>query len=477
MIKISWNSKKLKADISSPDLPEIREYFSIANPAARFAKSFFVSKRLYAISKDGLFDIGLIDEIKKFLTERQIKHTLVLDPEIESLYNPILNKPVIQRLNQTLRPYQLEAVEESLKYGRGVLLFGTGAGKTLIGSCIIDNFHLYSKDVKKFKCLVIVPDLGLVEQTYNDFQNYGVSFTYTKWTGSNEPDLSSNVIIANQSILLSRVDINKWINDVDLLVVDEAHKVSHGSKISKLIDKIKTPNKFGLTGTLPEDNIDKWTLLGKIGPIIMRKSSHELRSESFLTNVKVSMVNIKYKDSPDYVQYVENPTDNFVIENEFLKFNPFRNKIIKSTCSKFNNNILILVNNIDHGEHLYDLLKDLTDKQVYFIQGAVDIQAREEIKQMMESNDNIVCIAINSIFSTGINIKNIHMIMFASSTKSFVRLVQSIGRGLRLNENKSKLYIIDMVDFLRYGKKHGEKRKEIYLSEKIEYSESNLFEK
>jgi len=137
-----------------------------------------------------------------------------------------------------------------------------------------------------------------------------------------------------------------------------------------------------------------------------------------------------------------------------------------------------LINNINHGQHLFDLFsKNLPDKQVYFIRGEVDVEDRDKVKAIMETSNNVVCIAISAIFSTGVNIKNIHMIIFAAGGKSFIRTVQSIGRGLRLNENKDELIIIDICDLLDYGSNHAEKRKEIYNKEKITFSQHLIKEK
>ena len=138
---------------------------------------------------------------------------------------------------------------------------------------------------------------------------------------------------------------------------------------------------------------------------------------------------------------------------------------------------MILLNNIDHGQHLYDLLsKNLKEKQVFFIRGEVEVEERDKVKKIMENNNNVVCIAISSIFSTGVNIKNLHMILFAAGGKSFIRTVQSIGRGLRLNENKDQLLIVDIADRLEYGTDHSNKRKEIYSEEKILYMEHEIIE-
>jgi superfamily II DNA or RNA helicase len=474
---VDYDIKKGKGVLSGEDLQEVREYFSVYNEAAKFARSFFVPKRLYSISPMGHFDIGLSEEINEFLKSRSKKPLQFTEAAFKEL-NPKLDKPIIKRLNLELRDYQEEAVNKCLSNGRGIVLLGTGAGKTLTIATLIDNFYLYSKNLQKFKALIIVPDLGLVNQTYNDFLEYNVSFSVTRWTGKLTPDLDANVIIANIDIIRSQFEQNGWIKCVDVLILDEVHKFNRGNKCTKLLDKIKTPNKFGLTGTLPEDNLDKWTVIGKVGSVLIKKSSHELREEKFLTNATIKIFYLNYLNPPKKIRDVLDPTENYRNELQFLSYNAFRNKVIQKTCENFKNNSLILLNNIDHGQHLFDLLSNnLKDKQVFFIRGEVDVEERDKVKQIMEKNNNVICIAISSIFSTGVNIKNLHMILFAAGGKSFIRTVQSIGRGLRLNENKEKLLIIDIADLLEYGKEHSNKRIEIYNSEKIEFEKHIIKEK
>lgn len=153
-----------------------------------------------------------------------------------------------------------------------------------------------------------------------------------------------------------------------------------------------------------------------------------------------------------------------------------RNNFINILCSKLDKNILLLVNRLEHGFILENYFKNnLKDKKIYFIRGEIDVDTREEIKKLMEKEDNIVCIAITKIFSTGINIKNIHNIILASGGKSAVTVVQSIGRGLRLHPNKKMLTIFDISDNgYKYSMRHAQKRIEIYKKEKIEVQNSNI---
>ena len=476
MIKFSLSNSKVR--IESAELDSIREYFSVKDETARFRlrgrARFYANPRIYGITPTGLFEPGLFYDVlsycKNTLPDEEID--IVNSDEFLSVVKPQEYKDyeIYDSLKYELRDYQKESVKQALKLGRGIIKLGTGGGKTLtIASLLMTLF----KNNEKIKILIVVPDLGLVNQTYKDFEDYDVKFKYTRWTGKIKPDLTANCIIANRGILQSQFQDNDWIQYVDCLVVDECHTIKKSNKISKMVNNIFTNNKFGLTGTLPDNKPDEWNIKGKIGSVIYDKDSYSLRLEQYLTNVSVSFINISYKTKPIY----NSGDNNFKNELDFIYNSEYRNNLIKGLCGKFNNNSLILVNHLAHGDALYDKLSECEDKQVFFVKGEVEVEERDRVKKIMEKSSNVICIAMSSIFSTGINIKNIHMIMFASGGKSFIRTIQSIGRGLRLHESKNKLVILDLADQLTYGDRHAEKRKQIYLQEKINFKVTDIVEK
>ena len=462
------NTTKLIVKVEDKDtFTRLRDYFSVENTGARFARRYsrYIPQRKYIITPLGACDLGLYWLIRKFFIDNQIICDIVLTEKLKVILNTGSQHSVYKTFKFELRDYQINVLEKALKVGRGTCVLGTGAGKTFTTAALIENYFIKQKNKELFKCLVIVPDLGLVEQTYEEFKNCGSTFKVTKWTGSHTPDLTANTIICNIGILQSQFDDNDWVKYVDLLIVDECHKIKSDNKISKIVSKIKTQNRYGFTGTLPEDQIDIWTIIGKFGPVIFEKNSFELRVEDFLVNAEVKGINIDYCESP-----INTTGNNYRDELQFINNNEFRNNLIQSICNKLENNTLILVNYIEHGEVLFKTIAKLTNKQVYFIRGEVNVIEREQIKQQMEKNNNVICIAISAIFSTGINIKNLHNIIFAAGGKSFIRTVQSIGRGLRKHTNKEKLIIIDLIDNLRYSLAHSLKRQEIYTKEKIKFT-------
>jgi len=475
MISFEYFPNKKQCRIIGSNFDEIREHFSVKNDNAFFMRKFrggFAPSRIYCITPTGLFESGMFYDILRYIKNVYPNEEVKVDDKITDVVKPsIKNATVYNKLAHELRDYQIDIVQQAILFGRGIIKLGTGGGKTLTIASILSSY--YQSNNYKMNCLLIVPDLTLVDQTYTEFLNYNVPFTVTKWTGKQEPVLECNVKIANMGVLQSRYTEQPWIKDVDIVVIDECHKLRKGNKICKIISSIKTSNKFGLTGTLPDTKIDEWNIVGKIGNVFYEKNSFELRTESYLTNAEIKIINVKYKDK---VQYVLGE-NKYKTELDFIYHNEFRNNIIKQVCEKFNNNILILVNHIAHGEALLNhLSSNLKGRKVYFMRGEVDVDERARVIKEMESNDNIVCVAISAIFSTGVNIKNLHMIVFGSGGKSFIRIIQSIGRGLRLNANKDKLSIIDIADNLKYSSAHGIRRQEIYTQEKIQYKTWDIVE-
>lgn len=457
---------------------QVREKFSINNDQYQFQRRFsrYVPKRIYSITPTGRFYPGLFFSIKKYIDDNFKNITIAYNAKFQQVVKPAYSINDHASLQLDLREYQHDIVKKCLQIGRGVAILATAGGKTLTMACLIETIYKKHKNQSDFKCIVIVPTLNLVHQTYKDFIDYNVSFDVKKWTG-NEPidEHNTTVTIANTGILQSKKTNYEWVKYVDLLIVDEVHMLRKGNKINKLISNIVTPNKFGFTGTMPESLIDQWNIYGVIGPKLFEKNSKNLRDEEYIGKVNTTIIEITYKNTPEKC---DNPNDRYRKELDFIINNTFRNKLIGKICSNANNNCLVMVDYIEHGKLVYEHIKQCDpDKQVYYIRGDVDIREREKIRQLMEEENNITIVAISKIFSTGINIKNLHFIVFAGGGKAKIKIIQSIGRGLRLHNGKKDLIIVDIMDRLKYGISHGEKRKNLYDEEQIKYTTKTLEEK
>jgi superfamily II DNA or RNA helicase len=268
------------------------------------------------------------------------------------------------------------------------------------------------------------------------------------------------------------------MKSIDVLIWDEVHKAKKGNSLNDLFKDIKTHHRFGFTGTMPPNLIDAWNVIGHIGPVIYEKTSEELRKEGYISNVTIYSFLLNYKSVPKYTGTSTLPAAKYKAELEFLIQNEFRNNKIAFLTREFSNNSLVLVDFINHGLILTDIIKKAApNKQVFFIRGEVEIEDRETIKQLIESNKDVVIIAISKIFSTGISIKNLHYIVFVGGGKAKIKTLQSIGRGLRLHQDKQQLTIFDFADMTEYGKLHYLERKKIYNNEKITNKETEITEK
>ena len=476
MINIKFHSNS-QAVIEGPESDIIREHFSVKNEAAHFQRRMgrFVPSRTYVITNQGKVEIGLIEEITNFCIQKQIEFEL--QKEIKQIIYPSLSKKYTTQyaLKLKLREYQQEIIDKCINNGRGTVVLATAGGKTLTMASLIEYY--YQNFSKNFKCLIIVPDLGLVNQTLGDFKEYETSFTTSKWTGKDELNLSTNVIVANLGILQSaKQDIN-WIEHIDILIVDEVHKLRRGNKVNKILSKIKTANRFGFTGTLPPDNLDKWNIYGKIGPQLFEKKAHELRDEKYVVPSKVHVLELHYSTPTKEIYTGNNTNTYFLQESEFIRRSSFRNNLLAKLTGKLDNNTLILIDYIEHGELLFETLtKNCKNKQIYFICGDVEVKERKKIQELMEKQKDIIIVAISKIFSTGINIKNLHYLVFASGGKAKIKIIQSIGRGLRLHNDKKELIIFDIADNLRYGQRHVEQRLLLYDNEHINYKFKQYYE-
>jgi superfamily II DNA or RNA helicase len=469
MIKLDYNKsyRRGKLHCDEATLMDIRRHFSEKVEGIEFirkkANNDRIPSRTYAIQKTGMFDFGIYEEIEQYFVEKQITGVEYTDTFKERRDNGF-DYEFHDDLAFKNRDYGVDAVKSCLSKGYGTILSATGSGKSFLTASLIENLKR-NNTFEDMKVLILVPGVGLVDQLTKDFESYGVSFTHSGWTGDIRLQ-NTEVIICNTENFCAKFKENaSWIKKVDVLIADECHKVKNGNIVTGNIKRINTEHKYGFTGTLPPSKIDKWKVIGLFGPVVFEKHSKELRDQGYLTNAKVKRVKMNhrlmrrmsYKNELNYVYNCE-----------------IRNKKIAKICDKLNNNALILVNHLEHGENIKAALEKYTDKKVYFVSGEMDVDSRAAVIESMENGDDILCVAMSSIFSTGINIKNLHYLLFVAGGKSFVRTVQSIGRGLRLHDSKEFFVIIDVYDDLEYSLSHAESRKEIYESEDIPWKEVEI---
>jgi len=265
----------------------------------------------------------------------------------------------------------------------------------------------------------------------------------------------------------------KYFDQFDVVIGDEAH-LYKAKSLTKIMEKLKnTKYRFGFTGTLDGSHTHKLVLEGLFGPVYQPVTTKKLIDDKHLADFLIKCITLKYpehlcKQVKDY-KYQD--------EIDFItKFEP-RNKFISKLSIAQEGNTLVLFHLIDHGKTIHDLILTQKDKdrKLFFVYGGTDAETREQIRAIAETEDNSIIVASFGTFSTGVNIRNLHNIIFASPSKSKIRNLQSIGRGLRKGDKKEKARLIDISDDLRYKSKtnytlnHFSERIKIYNEERFDY--------
>ena len=382
------------------------------------------------------------------------------------------------------RDYQIDAAFKILKYRRCLAELATSAGKTLISFMAVAYML---EQLGKKKILMIVPNVSLVLQATGDFEQYNKSRVPIKiqqiYAGVKLRKSSNIVIGTYQSLVKYDED---YFTQFDAVFVDETHKAK-ATSIQQIMDKCwHCDYRFGLSGTIPKrGSVDRLSLMSAMGPLVTQVKANYLQEEGHIAKCKVLQILMDYATDPQkeaFSSLSKNPYDRqklFSLEQNFINENEKRLDFICNVVKKSTSNSLVLFHKIAYGEKIYQKLREITDKKIYYVDGSVNVDIREEFKSRMEKNDDVIIVASYGTFSTGISIKNIHNIFFTESFKSEVIIRQSIGRGLRKHILKNVVKIYDFIDDIRYKiedhdwmnytYRHGMERRKIYKEEKFPY--------
>lgn len=454
---------------------ELFEYFTFDVPGAKFmpqyrSKYWDGKIRLYS-NHTGEIYVGLLDKLvswaKKYNYTVEFKDNKFYGSpfeENEMISYEGISDYMISISKHKPRDYQIDAVYDALKYNRKLLISPTASGKSLMIYTIVRYFT-----EKNNNTLIIVPTTSLVEQMYKDFKDYGWDadqYCHKIYSGK-EKHTEKNVVITTwQSIYnLPR----SFFENFDVVIGDEAHQFKSKSLVSIMTKMDNTKYRFGFTGTLDGSQTHKWVLEGLFGPSYKVTQTKELIEKGYLSKLQIKVLLLKH-NGHQFNEYED--------EIQYLISHEKRNKFIKNLSLDLKGNTLILFNRVEtHGQPLYEMINNSVEKgrKVFFVYGGVNTEEREKVREITERENDSIIVASYGTFSTGINIKNLHNIVFASPSKSRVRNLQSIGRVLRKGENKSKAVLYDIADDITYKSRknytlnHLIERIKIYNEEKFNY--------
>ena len=454
---------------------ELRDHFTFEVEGAKFMPQYrnrnwngeihlfdLRSKRIY---------VGLLDRVISFCKRHDYTYKFVDNEYYGTPYeeNDTISYEGVKDYmtsicNHSPRKYQVEGVYDALKHNRKLLISPTASGKSLMIYALVR----YYVDKGK-KILLVVPTTSLVEQMYKDFEEYGwdsQSWCHKIYSGKDKTNEFPVTITTWQSVYkLER----SFFTDYDVIIGDEAHLFKSKSLVSIMSKLEHAKYRFGFTGTLDGTQTHKWVLEGLFGPSYKVTKTDELMRQGHLSQLDIQCLVLKH-DPRKFDTYND--------EIEYLISHEKRNTFIKNLTLDLGGNTLVLYSRVEaHGQVLYDLINrsKQSDRQVFFVHGGVDAEEREQVREITETENNAIIVASYGTFSTGINIKNLHNVIFASPSKSRIRNLQSIGRVLRKGTNKVKAILYDISDDCTKGSKrnytlnHFIERIKIYNEENFNY--------
>ena len=360
------------------------------------------------------------------------------------------------------RKYQIETVFNALKEYRKTIVSPTGSGKSLM----IYSICRYLKSIDK-RTLIVVPSKSLVEQMASDFEDYGWDRDHVHkiYQGRSLATDTPVTVTTWQSVY----GLDKsWFRQFDAVIGDECHQFKAKSLqgIMKKMPDCKW--RYGFTGTLDGKQVHKLILEGLFGPVYSTVSSSDLMEKGFLAKLAVEVILLKHP----HIKF-----DTYNDEIEWLGLCEYRNRFISNLATDLDGNVLVLFARVEkHGIPLYEMVQENTDRPVHLVYGMTDVKEREKVREVCETSSNNIIVASYGVFSTGVNIKNLHHIIFASPSKSKVRVLQSIGRGTRKAKGKDDFKLYDIADDFRknggrenFTLKHCAERIAYYVEQDFQY--------
>ena len=469
---------------------ELSAFFTFEVPGARFTPAFRARMwdgkiRLYDLQRKTLY-VGLLDYLLKFAERNEYQVEFLnevltseeIPMELIEKFTTILN--LHGRGNPIeVRDYQLDAIQHGLQKKRAILLSPTGSGKSLI-IYVIARWLL---GLKK-KVLVVVPTTSLVEQMFSDFADYSSANGWStqghcqKLYSGFPKEFEKDILFTTWQSIYKQP--KQWFDQFDAVIGDEAHQFKAKSLTSIMEKLTDTVYKIGTTGSLDDSKVNKLVLEGVFGPVQRVTKTKALMDEGKLAALKIKAIILKYDDATRKA----NKGMDYQKEMDFLVTNYKRNKFIRNLTVSCEGNTLLLFQYVEkHGKTLYDMIKEKApDRHVFFVHGGTDVTEREEVRKLLSVEKDAIVIASFGVYSTGINIPSIENVIFGSPSKSKIRNLQSIGRGLRLSEGKTHCKLFDIADNLSWKShknhtlKHAEERYKLYAEEEfpIQLIEVNL---
>jgi superfamily II DNA or RNA helicase len=464
---------------------ELSEYFTFFVPGYQFVPAYrnriWDGKiRLFNLQTSQLY-LGLVPYLTEFCDEREYAYSHDLIEDEYSVYHAHKFFDTLNLHSQGkpigVREHQEHAFIEAIQKRRTLLLSPTASGKSLIIYLICRQLL----DYQNLKGLIIVPTTSLVEQLYGDFGDYASESGFKNYMHvhriyqGKEKTTDKAITISTWQSLYKMPP--EYFHQFDYVIGDEAHIFKAQSLTSILTSCVNAKYRIGLTGTLDGTKTHKLVLEGLFGPTKKVVTTKELIDKKQLSSFNIKCLVLKH--SEEICQQMKDKS--YPDELKYLIESENRNRFIRNLAVSLTKNTLVLFQMKKHGKLLYEMIKEkAVGRKVFFVDGDVETEVREEIRRIMELENDAIFVASFGTTSTGTNIRNLHNIIFTSPSKSRVRNLQSIGRGLRQSDGKEIATLYDIADDLRIKKhtnftlQHFVERVKIYNEEQFSFKIYNI---
>ena len=475
------NHSILQVECDFGQAQELNEFFSFFVPGYKFMPAFrnklWDGKiRLFNIRNNTL-PAGLVEHLEKFAAQRNYTiHTEKTEyghPDNAANYAKIDPQEIMDfvhsiNLPYQIRDYQFDAVCKGLERSRAILLSPTGSGKSLI-IYVLMRYYL-DQCSEGQKVLIIVPTTSLVEQMTNDFKDYGYQIENVhKIYSGKDKDTECPIIISTwQSIYKLG---SPWFEQFGMVIGDECHGFKSKSLTTIMNKCTEAQYRFGTTGTLDGTQTHELVLQGLFGRVHKVTTTRTLQDNDTLAKLEIRRLVLEYKEDFGKQSYQD--------EIDYIVRHEKRNQFIRNLALDQKGNTLVLFQFVEkHGKILHSLIEEKAheERKVFFVSGATETSDREAIRKITEKQSDAIIVASLGTFSTGINIRNLHNIIFASPSKSQIRVLQSIGRGLRKSDDGRVTQLYDITDDLSNGTTqqnfallHSYERLKMYKAENFIY--------
>jgi len=460
---------------------ELYDYFSFFVPGFQymplFKQKLWDGKVRLFSARTHLLYYGLLTHLIQFCTERKYKFHVDSSVHIKTPWTIADTERFAASLNipLSLRQYQIDSITEAIVHRRRLIVSPTGSGKSLVIYILLRYFMSLSTK----KILLLVPTVNLVEQLFTDFASYGWNeveqHVHRQYAGKEKQSDKSIILTTWQNVYQLPATFFQQFN---VVMGDEFHLFKSKSLQKIMTSCTRADYRIGITGTLDGSKTHRLILEGTVGPVYEATTTKTLIEHKALAELKIKCLVLKY---PEPIRKeVRSLKLNYAEEMNFIVGYQARNQFIANLAASLQGNVLILFQFIDkHGQVLYNLLEKKVAK-LHYIHGGIEAEEREEIRKIITNGTQEIVLGSYGTYSIGVNIPNLNHVIFASPSKARIRVLQSIGRGLRRTETKDTIYLYDICDDLRVGKyenfmfQHFIERLTIYHLEGFPYAKYSV---